>query len=102
MKPPFLFFRYGILALAWMVLGSYAPAHPAADKDSAQTFYYWYWQDGDTLIDYNSTSAECSSLSFMTGTWVSTDPSAGTRVANGYINNAHPHTVWPTVILYSH
>lgn len=102
MKPPFLFIRLGILALAWMVLGSYAPAHPSAGKNSAQTFYYWYWQSDDTYIDYNSTAGECTFLGNYTGYYISTEPAGGTRIANGYINNAYPHNVWPSVILYQH
>ena len=89
------------LALVCLSLSSATPTRNAHRPAEKKTLYYWYWADDDFLIFYNSTSGACTDIGNMIGNPVDTNP-FGTRVANGYITNAYPHTMWPTVTLYYH
>lgn len=93
--------RLIILAGAWMIPGSATPAHP--NKPAAkQAFYYWYWTDTDTYLEYATTATAITDLISMVGRSVTTQPIGGVLVGNAYINNDYPHTTWPIVQLYEH
>ena len=96
------FTRVFILACAWMILGSAIPSSSHKVAAAKQTFYYWYWTDTDSYMQWASTATEINDLEAMTGKLVNTQPGGGTLLANGYTNNNYPHTVWPSVQLYSH
>jgi len=93
--------RLCILAAAWMILGSTAPARHNVST-AKQVYYYWYWSDGDVYVEYTTTSNAITDFSNWTGKLVNTQPGGGTLVANGYSNNNYPHTFWPAVQLYAH
>lgn len=101
MKP--LFHRFILLSFAWMLLGS---ATTIAKKPSApavkQTMYYWFWSDSDEFFEYATVSQACTDIMNLIGAGVSTNPSGGTLVSDGYTNSVQPHNTQPAVLLYQH
>lgn len=89
------------LALVCLTLSSATPTRNAHRPSEKALVYYWYWSDGDNYISVNTTSGAISDLQMMTGYPVDTNP-FGTKIANGYITNAYPHNMWPSVVLYHH
>jgi hypothetical protein len=75
---------------------SHASAHPRFVD------YYWYTYPGDSYNDYNSVGDEEEEMWIYYGAPVNTDPTGGTLVDEGYINNTSPHEFPPSVLLYVH
>ncbi|HVW58975.1 MAG TPA: hypothetical protein VHC48_03030 [Puia sp.] len=89
------------LALACLTLSSATPSRNATRPAAKKALYYWYWADTDLYVTINTTSGAIDEFENMTGYSVDTNPN-GTRLANGYLTNAYPHNLWPSVILFSH
>ena len=89
------------LALVCITFSSATPPRNAVYPTQKKAVYYWYWADSDFYITTNSTPGAINDLESMTGDPVDTNP-YGNRLANGYVTNSYPHTMWPSVILYSH
>jgi hypothetical protein len=79
-------------------------AQPAATTATTkQIYYYWYVVPLDLFNDYNSLSAEEWEWEVYYGGYIcNTDPSGGTLLAEGYIDNTYPHDEPPSVYLYIH
>jgi len=89
------------LAFACITLSSATPSRNAVHPSEKKTYYYWYWADTDAYVLFNNTPGAITDFENMTGLPVDTNPS-GTRLANGYLTNAYPHNLWPSVVLFSH
>jgi len=96
------FTRLCVLACAWIILGSTAPARSPNTPVAKKTFYYWYFSDNDIYHQWAATSTEINDLENLTGLLVNTNQGGGTLYANGYTNNNFPHTTIPAQRLYTH
>jgi ABC-type oligopeptide transport system substrate-binding subunit len=96
------FTRLCVLACAWMILGSTAPARSQNTSPEKKTFYYWYFSDNDVYHQWVATATEINDLQNMTGLLVNSNQGGGTLIANGYTNNNYPHTILPAARLYTH
>ena len=74
-----------------------------APAPARQAMYYWYSEPSDTYNDYQTLSnEEVEMWVYYDGTLINTNPSGGTLIEEGYLNNAYPHTEFPYYYLYAH
>ena len=97
------------LALATAALSLFAgftnvKARKAAASPTAlrQSEYFWYTWPGDTYNDENTLAAEESEMWAYYDAPVDTDPSDGTLIERGFVNNTYPHEFAPSYFLYVH
>lgn len=97
------------LALATAALSLFAGfTHLKARKAAAphptsrQVEYYWYTWPGDTYNDENTLANEEYEMWVYYDAPVNTDPSDGTLIERGFVNNTYPHEFAPSYFLYVH
>jgi len=73
--------------------------HSFSKKD---TNYYWYLDSGTVYDGWYSTSEEIMRLEEIYDVYVDGDPIDGTLIASGYAVKGYPHSIYPSVLLYSH
>ena len=100
MKP--LSLRLTIMVIAWTILSSAISPIQRATSFKDNTHYYWYLDADDSYDGYQTIADEIAHLEILTGVYVDTSPYGSDLVANGFSNNAYPHTVWPSSLLYAH
>jgi len=96
------FTRLCVIACAWIILGSAAPANSNKAPIAKKTFYYWYFSDMDNFHQWASTATEINDLQNLTGLLVNQNQGGGTLIANGFTNNNYPHNSPPAQKLYTH
>ena len=99
MKPSSI--RSIFAALAISIIFSAFTANKPQPAPAKDPYYYWY-DMADQFYQWDTTANEISWWESMIGVTVNTISVGGTLVAKGYINDAQPHNVWPSVILYAH
>lgn len=87
------------IALALVLVGSSARSTKAASRDQ---LYYWYTPDDQYNDENTITDEEDEWYIYLGGVPVDEDPSGGTLLVQGYINNSDPHEYLPAVYLYAH
>jgi len=90
------------MVTAWAILSGAMPGNRHTTTLQDNTHYYWYLADDDSYDAYDTIAGEIAHLEVLTGVYVDTSPFGGTLVARGYSNNAYPHTIWPSSLLYAH
>jgi hypothetical protein len=72
------------------------PAHNTRD-----IYYYWY-DDNDNYVDYNSVYNEEYNLEIEYQVLVDQNPTGGTLLEEGYVDAGKPHMDLPGGMLYGH
>ena len=93
---------YLLPVLLSLILGSSRPIPKTHTGKGFDTYYYWYSTSTDSYGGYSDVTDEILTLEEEYGVLVNTSPAGGTEIEAGYTNNNDPHTVWPSVILYTH
>ena len=93
--------RVALAATLLFVSTSFKPIkkHSPEKKD---TYYYWYLNNGTVYEGWTSVAQEITILENKYGVYVDGDPLDGTLIASGYFVKGYPHSVYASVLLYSH
>ena len=66
------------------------------------THYYFYLDNGTDFDGWYTTSQEIARLEEMYGVYVDGSSQGGTCIASGYAIKGYPHTIYASVLLYTH
>jgi hypothetical protein len=81
---------------------AFSKTSDAAPVATRQVYYYWYSWPDDTYNDEETAAYETNEMWIYYDAWVDQDPSGGTLIERGYVNNAYPHNEFASVFLYAH
>lgn len=97
-----LSFRSVALATVLLILCSNSGSGKEGPRTAYDAHYYFYSADTDTFVIYSTVNDEIVRLEDSLQVFVDNDPLGGTLLEKGYINNAQPHSVWPSEYMYAH